>query len=446
MNVSRRRLASVAVVVLLAGCGSPVPPSAAGPSASASVPPVATASPPATASPSPSATASPTETIAPEPTNPPPATSGGLVWRRVSEPTGVLFTRIIPDGTGFLAVATNDSSEATDYAPTFWRSATGITWHQIHLTSLAPFVAARPDLYSYVVTGLVRAGAALVAVGARMLLDASAADVAMWYSPDDGTTWHRVASGGSFPDAFVYDVTAGPTGFVAVGSDGYPGASTQDTGTRGAAVWTSPDGARWTRAPAQAAFSGAFMTRVIATGTGFMASGRIHADVAPGGTAPAPPIWTSADGKTWHRAPRSASLAQADDLAVNQVSSGYVATGTVFDSVAGSRVGAAWWSSDGATWKRASAGPGDVASVASIGGRLVAVGIAATSGATSSYEVGAWTSTNGHAWHAIPTIAGFDAASVLDSAVNAVRLVVIGESADPNSAGTTGFVWVAVPT
>jgi hypothetical protein len=269
----------------------------------------------------------------------------------------------------------------------------------------------------------------------------------MWYSPDDGTTWHRVASGGSFPDAFVYDVTSGPAGFVAVGSDGYPGASTEDTGTRGAAVWTSPDGSRWTRVPAQAAFSGAFMTKVISTGTGFMASGRIHPRVTPGGAVPVPPIWTSADGKTWHRAPRSASLAQAEFLAVTGTGRGYVATGAVFDPVTGSPVSAAWWSSDGVAWKRASAGVGSFASIAAVGGRLVAVGSAATSTAgTSTYAVGGWTSTDGRAWHAIPPIAGSEAASVLDSAVNGVRLVVIGESADPNSAGTTGFVWVAVPS
>jgi hypothetical protein len=368
------------------------------------------------------------------------------LWRRVNAPPGVVFTTVIPDVTGFLAVSPSSSSEATDYAPTFWRSADGLTWNQTGSPSIAAFAPDQPDRYFYAVTGLARVGRLIVAVGARMLLDASTADAAMWYSADDGTTWHRTASGSTFPDSYVYAVAHGRNGFVAVGSNGYPGASTQDTGTRGAAVWTSADGRRWTRVPTHTAFRGAFMRSVTATPMGYVAGGEAHS-AGPPGAGTVAPLWTSTDGRTWHRVRGSASLRNSDGLVVAATSDGLVATGTLFDPVAGSWRGAAWTSATGSSWRRATTDGGFIIRTVSVGGQLIAVGSAANSAAAiSTYVLGVWTSSSGRSWQAIPAAAGSSDGIVRDAAAQGGRIVIVGESTDPNLVAPQGFVWVGVRT
>jgi hypothetical protein len=133
-------------------------------------------------------------------------------------------------------------------------------------------------------------GPGIVAVGGAT----AGADAAVWLSTD-GSTWERIASAtfrgepdqwGTDGDQFMADVAVGPRGLVAVGGD------TQ----AGAAVWVSPDGRTWTRAPHdQAVFGGTlyqFMHAVTAGGPGLVAVGEADQRSA---------IWASPDGTTWNR-------------------------------------------------------------------------------------------------------------------------------------------------
>jgi hypothetical protein len=351
-----------------------------------------------------------------------------------------VFTAVIADGTGFLAVARDDTSQATDYAPEFWRSTDGLAWTQIALWSQAPFIPDQPDRYYYTVTSLVRNETTLVAVGMRLLDDGSTGDAAMWVSSDDGTTWQRAPAGPGLTDAAVFRVALGPAGYVAVGSDGYPGPSTQDVGSRGAAVWASVDGSTWLREPTAAAFAGAFMTSVVPAGGGFVATGTIHG--IPGGSIPLPPIWVSPDGRTWHRAGVAASLANADSLTVSPGLGAYIVTGSVFDPTVGTSEAGAWWSSTGLSWTRTTTLIGSVAAIATLNGRLVGIGNQ-LEGPNPIFDVGAWISLDGRLWRAIQQVASFKDAAVNDAVANDGRLVVVGANADPNAATELGYVWVA---
>ena len=434
MRSTRGLVGALLVATILAACANPPSPSA--PVSLLAATPLATSSAANSSTPGPS----PNSSVAPLVSIPPPELSGGLRWERVNVPGGSVFTSVIADGTSFLAAARDDSSQATDYAPEFWRSTDGVSWSHIRLSSMAPFIPDQPDRYYYTVTSLVRSGATIVAVGDRLLDDASTGDAAMWISGDDGTSWQRAPAGPGLTDASVFRVAHGPNGYVAVGSDGYPGPSTQDVGSRGAAVWTSSDGQAWVREPSEVAFDGGFMTSVIPAGQGFTATGSIHG--VPGGSIPLPPIWTSSDGRTWHRAGSAPSLANADSFTVSPGPGGYTLTGSIFDPTAGTSQAGAWWSSDGSSWARTSTSIGSVAAVTTLNGKLVAVGNQ-LEGPSPVFDAGVWVSVDGRSWQGLPSVASFKNASVLDAVANNGRLVIVGSDADPNSAAELGYVWLA---
>jgi hypothetical protein len=435
MRSLRGSVGALLVAIALASCANPPSPSVP------VLPPTATPAPtPGAPSSLPRPGPSSSSTAAPSPSDPPAEVSGGLLWRRVDGPAGRVFTAVIADGSGFLAVARDDESQATDYAPEFWRSTDGLSWSQIRLFSTAPFIPDQPDRYYYTVTSLVRNGATIVAVGDRLLDDASTGDAAMWISADDGTSWKRAPARPGLTDASVFRVTSSPAGYVAVGSDGYPGPSTQDVGSRGAAVWTSSDGQAWVREPSEVALGGAFMTSVISVGQGFIATGTIHG--TPGGPTPPPPIWVSPDGRNWHRARSAPSLAHADSFTVSPGPGGYILTGSIFDPTVGTSQAGAWWSSDGSSWARTSSSIGSVSAITLLDGQILAIGDR-LEGPSPVFDVRVWVSADGRSWQALPSVASFKNASVNDADVNNGRLVIVGGNADPNAATELGYVWSA---
>ncbi len=136
----------------------------------------------------------------------------------------------------------------------------------------------------------------LVAVG--RVYNGADYDAVVITSPD-GLAWSRVADDGS---GFggpgwqgMHAVVAGGPGWVAVGYDdvgeGYEGDWI-------AAVWTSPDGATWTRVPHEEALFGGMndqeMFGVLAAGPGL---------VAVGTDDDSPAAWVSADGLAWEKLP-----------------------------------------------------------------------------------------------------------------------------------------------
>ena len=166
----------------------------------------------------------------------------------------------------------------------------------------------------------------------------------MWTSVD-GLTWSRVphdeAVFGGEDDGYygqsMSSVTAGGPGLVAVGSD-----------VGRAAVWTSPDGIRWTRVPHdEAVFGGAAMNGVALGGPGLVAVGPAQNTAA---------VWTSPDGIAWSRVPHDEVVFGGgtdtdNDVEISSVTvgaEGLVAVGSDPDREGG----AVWTSIDGLTWFR----------------------------------------------------------------------------------------------
>jgi hypothetical protein len=178
-------------------------------------------------------------------------------------------------------------------------------------------------------------GSAYVVVGS-----ADGTTAAAWTSADL-KTWTRSGNAGKGDldgarDApkWMSDVAAGPNGFVAVGG--------QTTGkTSRPALWTSPDGRRWTLSPSAPALpSGTTqgsLTKVVARGNVLLATGVAGAYVFAA---------VSADGgRTWQPAALPGAASGTQLTAATSTPRGFVLMGT-----AGSDV-MTWTSPDGRAWR-----------------------------------------------------------------------------------------------
>jgi hypothetical protein len=182
---------------------------------------------------------------------------------------------------------------------------------------------------------------------------------AVWTSVD-GITWSRVphdpavfghwptTSPGSEPvgwglSAEMRDITPGGPGLVVVGNIFRGGFG--NTATDAGAVWTSPDGLRWTFAADQ--IEAAWISAVTEGGPGLVAVGAAGGlDPHDAGSALAA-VWTSTDGATWSRVPSPPEVRGGPDnqdiWTVTTGGPGLVAVGE------GPTV---WTSTDGTTWSR----------------------------------------------------------------------------------------------
>jgi len=222
----------------------------------------------------------------------------GMSWTRVA-PTGTTFggtdtqamESVVAIGGGSVAVGYDYSGGDGDVA--VWTSPDGIRVpHDEAIFGGAGHQTMRD---------VTMAGVRLVAVGS----DGSGGDgdAAVWTSPD-GETWTRVphdeAVFGGAGDQSMGRVTVGGVGLVAVGYD----YSDDDLD---AAVWTSPDGVTWTRVPHdEVIFGGAdaqSMLGVAAVGGGVVAVGFDYS----GGDGDAA-VWSSPDGATWTRMPHNEAI------------------------------------------------------------------------------------------------------------------------------------------
>ncbi len=208
-----------------------------------------------------------------------------------------------------------------------WTSVDGIAWSQVPhdaaVFGTAPTgTAFSPDGALITVSGegslemvsVTAGGPGLVAVGQ---VEGFAA---VWTSVD-GITWSRVphdeAVFGAAGTQRMNSVTVGGPGLVAVGGSAKfdpdefdPDEFPLEYGTV-AAVWTSPDGFRWSRVPhSDAVFDSAVafgvagsavMTSVTAGGPGLVAVGEANVFAA---------VWTSPDGITWSPVFRSERVVQ----------------------------------------------------------------------------------------------------------------------------------------
>jgi hypothetical protein len=177
----------------------------------------------------------------------------------------------------------------------------------------------------------------------------------VWYSPD-GVRWQPVDDAPGFADGVIANLVRLPDGLMAVGT-----AASLDAECAGGALgcnpvspirlWTSSDGRVWHALPSSAAkpFGRAQLDLIVAGPAGLVAYGQM---VPAEGTAITPMVWTSADGRSWSRAPQFASAFSTYSMSdLDAGPSGYVAVGA--RSVGGSltQPRRAWYSADGKTWK-----------------------------------------------------------------------------------------------
>ena len=220
--------------------------------------------------------------------------------------------------------------------------------------------------------------------------------------PDDSHTWSRVPHndrvfGGEGPQE-MWGVTAGVSGFAAVGVDG-------PIGDSDAAVWTSPDGIVWTRVPDEGSVLGMgdwpLMRGVAGGASGFVAAGSDETHAA---------VWTSQDGTAWIRVPHDESVFGAEGpyemSSVTGLGTDWVAVGIDWSSTLPDA--AAWTSRDGLTWSRVPNNEGvfgdgrswlQMDHVAPGGPGLVAVGFEAF---IADSDAAVWTSPDGITWSRVP--------------------------------------------
>ena len=190
----------------------------------------------------------------------------------------------------------------------FWRSTDGVTW-----------VPSPDDADAFAeaeVRALTRLGDGFVAIGLIGSAQETVGSVA-WLSRD-GETWERVDDAALATGKTLALSTAPWGGVVAVGSE---------FDRREAAVWSSSDGRRWTKAPSEASRRGgngyAWMTDIVPIGDLLIAIGDYQDLQRPTALS-----WVSRDGKAWTEA-RAAPVQQgAEFYAVVGGGPGLIAVGS----------------------------------------------------------------------------------------------------------------------
>jgi hypothetical protein len=309
-----------------------------------------------------------------------------------------------------------------------------------------------------VVSGVAEGANGFVAVGATALDDFSGGDARAWTSTD-GLAWQVAEASAGTTDAEMRAVAAGVAGYVAVGSDGFPGANTQLPGARGAAVWTSADGSKWTRVDTQSSFAGAIMSGVLWAGGGYVAWGETFAGrIGPGTNLP--PIWTSPDGSHWQRSSgiTDAGGPGAPIASITSIGSTLVAVGVrqLPETENGLAVPAAWISTDrGRTWVPASVGgdtigaqrSGGMSDVGVVGSDLIGVGRIETADGLGPASAAVWRSADrGSTWVRLPDDPTFARAGMGHILPLPDGFAVFGEADDPNAYANPDLLWVAEPT
>ncbi len=405
-------------------------------------------------SPEPAASADPVPSQPePAPAEPPQADTdaagAGDAWSQVIGTDGVfggpgtLLMAEAVAGSGDQLVAAGWDDTGADRDATVWTSTDGSSW-----TRVSPDDAlggAGDQQINAVVAGDV----VFVAVGSEAVAGPSDVKAAAWTSPD-GAAWTRVAHDelvfgepGTLEPAdetdlsqhVMADVTVGGPGFVAVGREEmWFGIVAEDRrgAEQAAAVWTSADGASWTRVqddqevltklPAKTS-----MLAVAQRDGQLVAVGYESKDTRALNAA----VWTSEDARAWSRVPHDdelfggpTSFFQMNDIVAG--GPGFVAVGAETTEANAREVGweglpraesilvsgiglkdepraAIWLSADGLAWQRLPqesligvADEGRVLTAVTTGGPgLIAVGWRVVD---RELDPEVWTSTNGSEW------------------------------------------------
>jgi hypothetical protein len=239
-----------------------------------------------------------------------------------------------------VGIGNRGSDESGPTGGLTWSSADGITWER---GNNRPFRRAQ-------LASIAAGPKGIVVVGSdRDDLITKWSVSWAWYSPD-GRSWTTARlPGPSDAGVMVYDVAWGPRGFVAVGNF----SAGEGSGRAGPIGWSSIDGRRWTRARFAAGPAEAAAWSVASFADGYITTGSLH-------------VWTSRDGRVWHR---GVDNSKAQILRVT-AGNGWLVGWTGFS--ADPRL---WVSQDGKEWRQVEL-PGfdTVADVVPTPGGFVAIG------------------------------------------------------------------------
>src|SRR5215470_10467011 len=286
---------------------------------------------------------------------------------------------------------------------------------------------------STTVTGVtVAPGSIAVAAGLRRHPGSDTADASPYLMlAGAGTTAHRTTVGAAvLAAASTADVTA--NSLAAAGGE-QVAAGTADGAP---ALWWAPAGGHW--APATISMPAAWhlgsLTGAVHGGSGWLAVGQAGPPAQPGLPPPAAVAVTSADGRTWRPAAGAKQFA-APGTALTQAAVGpaaYVVVGSA-PGPGGSPAAAAWYSIGLGVWTRAAVDTGG-AIAPGPGGQILAVtadrsGFAAVGSAGNVPVV--WTSRTGSAWQpiALPLPPGTVSGVLTRMAAAGGRVVAVGSAA-----------------
>jgi hypothetical protein len=258
------------------------------------------------------------------------------------------------------------------------------------------------------------------------------AGVRMWQSAD-GAAWSAVAH--DLPDSSFVTVIPGGPRWIAVGEMGLP------DGTL--AAWASPDDKTWLQATGMGAQPGV-IRGLVATADGFLAAGSVFPDVRS-----EPAVWTSPDGAEWTRLPLADGPQGLGIDALTQldgVLTAFVRTESGIEP---------WTSQDGRSWVKAS----DAAAVFAIGHTrsvrmsivvaggpgLIVFGVADTG--ENSAPIGSWLSADGFKWQAADDVSAFpDNAELYDGTSFGDEVLTVGRlPCDIETCVERPAFWVSPP-
>ncbi|MEW2355408.1 hypothetical protein [Spirillospora sp. NPDC029432] len=254
----------------------------------------------------------------------------------------------------------------------------------------------------------------------------------------DGTTWEAADSGDRFRPArntslSTFAAASGPSGYVIAGEDGLS-----------AAVWFSADLKNWERGASVGKNglealpnSNRWLRGVAAAKSGFVAVGGLRDAAVGNGPAARPAVWTSPDGKQWTLQQLQLPGGAAEGSLTHVAAKGDVV-------VAAGAMGAtplAYLSTDGGkTWKETRLPtPEDTTNVqvTALAATPKGLALTGTGGPQNSTDVISWTSTDGSAWKAAKPggegLAGDGQQTIAGLATFKERLLGVGSSAGRTS-------------
>ncbi len=255
-----------------------------------------------------------------------------------------------------------------------FKSADGISWDEL---------ANLPSPLAATVSDVTESHGTIVVVGSVGGKPATGLDAAVAWTTTDGRTW-RTSQLSPADGSQVYQVAAGPSGFLACGDN-----------PEGMELWASADGLDWHSVAQTGIQSAAQPQHLFGTADGYVLAQTF-----------APRVWQSSDGIRWTETYRAPALSGLSTYVMDSIlrapdgsyrSFGGIYTGTGI-AVPGPVDRVIWSSPDLSHWTK-SAGvrdPGEIYGFAAAAGGFVAAGT--QHGPVALGPLGVWTSDDGRIW------------------------------------------------